>query len=256
MLEETVGLSNKGMRLVGRVMVPDEGPRACLVLFHGFGGWKDETKNLFVKASISATEMGFACVRFDFRFSKTDTNGSESEGTLAQMLPSEWISDAKSIVAYCRERFTGLKLGALGLSMGGLVGCHIAAERLVDAFVSWSGPVDFASDFAEDRAKNTVGKSLERNLDNFMQDVMRYNPIRITPNITVPVLAVAGEKDETVSPSQARLLFDTTGGRKSLYVIGEADHVFSNHQAEVIGISLAWLKQTILAYGLSSTESQ
>jgi hypothetical protein len=32
--------------------------------------------------------------------------------------------------------------------------------------------------------------------------------------------------------------------------------VFSNHQAEVIGISLAWLKQTILAYGLSSTEGQ
>jgi len=256
MLEETVSITNKGMKLVGRVAVPDKGPEACLVLFHGFGGWKDETKNLFVNASMRATEMGLACVRFDFRFSKTDTNSSESEGTLAQMLPSEWISDAKAIVEYCRERFASLKLGAVGLSMGGLVGCHIAAEGLVDAFVSWSAPVDFASGFAEERAKNTVGKSLGGNLDSFMQDIMKYNPIRVTPNIAVPVLAVAGEKDEMVPPSQARLLFDSTGGAKSLYMIGGADHVFSNHQSEVIGISLAWLKQTILAHGLPSTETQ
>lgn len=247
MLEETVSLANKGMKLVGRVAVPDKGPEACLVLFHGFGGWKDETKNLFVNASMRATEMGLACVRFDFRFSKTDTNSSESEGTLAQMLPSEWISDAKAIVEYCRERFAGLKLGAVGLSMGGLVGCHIAAEGLVDAFVSWSAPVDFASGFAEERAKNTVGKSLEGNLDSFMQDIMKYNPIRVTPNIAVPVLAVAGEKDEMVPPTQARLLFDSAGGRRSFYMIGGADHVFSNHQSEVIGISLAWLNQTLLA---------
>jgi esterase/lipase len=150
-------------------------------------------------------------------------------------------------VEYCRERFAGLKLGAVGLSMGGLVGCHIAAEGLVDAFVSWSAPVDFASGFAEERAKNTVGKSLEGNLDSFMQDIMKYNPIRVTPNIAVPVLAVAGEKDEMVPPTQARLLFDSTGGAKSLYMIGGADHVFSNHQSEVIGISLAWLNQTLLA---------
>jgi dienelactone hydrolase len=255
MLEESISLTNKGMKLVGRVAVPDEGPEACLVLFHGFGGWKDETKKLFVNASVRATEMGLACVRFDFRFSKTDTNGSESEGALTEMLPSEWISDAKAIVAYCRERFIGLKLGAVGLSMGGLVGCHVAAEGLVDAFVSWSAPTDFASGFSEDRAKDTVAKSLVGNFDSFMQDIMKYDPIRITPNITVPVLAVAGEKDEMVPPSQARLLFDSTGGTKSLYMIGGADHVFSNHQAEVIEVSLAWLKQTILARGLS-TEPQ
>jgi len=246
MREETVSLVNKEMKLVGRVAVPDEEPEACLVLFHGFGGYKDETKNLFVNVSMRATEMKFACVRFDFRFSKTDTNGSESDGKLTQMLPSEWISDAKEIVAYCRRRFAGLKLGAIGLSMGGLVGCHIAAEGQVDAFASWSAPVDFGSGFAGQKVRNMLGESLGDNFDSFAQDILKYNPIRITPSITIPVLAVAGEMDDTVLPSQARLLFDSARGRKSLYMIGGADHVFSNHQVEVIDISLTWLKQNLL----------
>ena len=256
MREETVSLVNNEMKLVGRVAVPDEEPEACLVLFHGFGGYKDETKNLFVNVSTRAAEMRFACVRFDFRFSKTDVNGSESDGRLTQMLPSEWMSDAREIVTYCHRRFAGLKLGAIGLSMGGLVGCHMAAEGQVDAFASWSAPVDFASGFVGQKGKNAVAESLGSNFDNFMQDILKYNPIQITPNITVPILAVAGEKDEMVPPSQAKLLFDSAGGRKSLYMIGGADHVFSNHQSEVIGISLAWLKQTILAHGLPSTETQ
>ena len=247
MLEETVGLVNKGMRLVGRVAVPDGSPKACLVLFHGFGGWKDETKDLFVHASARATDMGFACVRFDFRFSKTDANKSESEGTLLDMLPSEWISDARAIVAYCRTKFSDLKLGVVGLSMGGLVGCHVAAEGLVDAFVAWSAPVDFTSGFNQERDKSIVGKSLRGNVDNFMQDVLKYNPVEVVPKIAVPVLAVAGEKDETVPPAQARLLFDSAGGQRSFYIIGGADHVFSSHQTEVIGMSLAWLSQALLA---------
>ena len=256
MLEENVSLTNKGMRLVGRVTVPSGNPRACLVLFHGFGGWKDETKDLFVNASVKAAEMGFACVRFDFRFSKTDTNKSESEGTLLQMLPSEWISDARAIVAYCRKRFAGLKLGAVGLSMGGLVVCHVAAEGLVDAFVAWSAPVDFASDFDEKRDRNTLGKSVGENIDSFMRDIMKCNPISVIPRISVPVLAVAGEKDEAVPPTQARLLFDSTGGKKSFYMIGGADHVFSNHQAEVIGVSLAWLDEVLLKSGSPPTEGR
>jgi len=242
MKDERVTLENKGMKLVGIVSLPDQRPLACIVLFHGFGGWKDESNELFVHAARLATQQGFACARFDFRCSKTDKNGSESDGTLNQMLPSEWISDAELIVSSCRKRFPGLKVGAVGLSMGGLVACNVAARGTVDALAAWSAPVDIEKQDENSDVAASLRKSMGQSFDTFVDDVRMRSPSKVASMITVPVLAVAGEKDATVSPSDAKLLFDSVAGKKSLYMVGGADHVFSSHQAEVIAMTLSWLK--------------
>ena len=242
MREERVTLENKGMKLVGVISLPDRQPLACLIFFHGFGGWKDESNGLFVHAARLATQRGFACARFDFRCSKTEKNGSESDGTLDQMLPSEWISDAELIVSSCRERFQGLKIGAVGLSMGGLVACNIAARATVDALAAWSAPVDIEKQDEKSDVALSVRKSMGQSFNAFVDDVRMHSPSKVASMITIPVLAIAGEKDATVSPSDAKLLFDSVAGKKSLYVVGGADHVFSSHQAEVIAMTLSWLK--------------
>jgi dienelactone hydrolase len=242
MIEERVVLQNKGMKLVGVVSRPDRQPLACLVLFHGFGGWKDETNELFVRTSRSATEQGFACARFDFRYSKTERNGSESDGGLNQMSPSEWISDARLIVAHCRQRFPGLKVGAVGLSMGGLVLCNIAAEGIVDAMAAWSAPMTLEQEQHNEEVVANLRKSMGPSFDAFLEDVRRHSPAKAAPKIGVPVLAVAGEKDAMVPPSDAKLLFDSVPGKKSMLMIGGADHVFSSNQAEVIAMTLSWFR--------------
>lgn len=242
MKDEKVTLENKGMKLVGIVSLPEQRPLACLVLFHGFGGWKDESNGLFVHAARLAIEQRFACARFDFRCSKTEENGSESDGTLNQMLPSEWISDAEAIVSDCRERFPGLKIGAVGLSMGGLVACNVAARGMVDALVAWSAPVNIEQQDENSEMATSLRRSMGKSFDAFVDDVRMCSPSKVASMIAVPVLAVAGEKDAVVPPSDAKLLFDSVAGRKSLYMVGGADHVFSFQQAEVIAMTLSWLR--------------
>jgi len=241
--EETVILYNKGMKLVGRVTVPQGEPSACVVLFHGFSGYKDESGQLFVHAARKAVELSMGCVRFDFRYSKTDKNASESDGSLKGMLPSEWISDAKMIVAEARRRFPDSKVGAIGLSMGGLVAINVAAQGLLDALVTWSAPVDQGRLVSISRIVDFVRSGAVNDVKAFSDDISRCNPIKVASKLVIPVLAVAGELDDTVPPDQARLLFEAAQGGKSIYVVGGADHVFSKQQAEVIGISMAWLSR-------------
>jgi len=246
MREEKVTLENKGMRMIGKLAVPTAPPVACVVLFHGFTGCKDESGNLFVNTSKALVELGMACLRFDFRFSKTDTNASESEGRIEQMMASEWISDARVILSESRKRFPGVRVGAIGLSMGGLVAVNVASEGLLDALVTWSAPADIAAVTVDSKVVDRVQSTMGERFEAFVQDTMKHNPINVASSMKITYLAVAGELDAMVPSSEARKLFDAAKGKKSMYVIGGADHVFSEHQREAIDISAAWLRSMLI----------
>lgn len=229
-------ITNKGMRVVGMLELSTSGPAPAIVLMHGYSGDKDE-HGRFKDASQRLRAMGFAVIRFDFRYGKTPENGSESDGQLIDMTPDEWISDAQAITSYAASlpEIDKERIGVVGLSMGGYTAiCATARDELIRAAVAWSAP-------AKLRPTRRWIKGREHLL-KFRSATNRFVPIRDCKRIAPrPFLAVAGTKDEVVKYHNAVDLFQAAREPKSLYLIGGADHVFSAHQNELLSVTSSWL---------------
>ena len=135
-MEKRFTLKNRGMRIVGIKSIVDDHPRPTVILLHGFTGSKNEAHDLFVKTSDRLVSRGINAVRFDFRFGKTEANQGESEGTIADMTPSKWISDARRITTMVSgmEYADPSRIALIGLSMGGLTAiCEAANDERIAA---------------------------------------------------------------------------------------------------------------------------
>jgi dipeptidyl aminopeptidase/acylaminoacyl peptidase len=242
MVSRRFEIMNKGMRIVGLLELSTSGPMPAIVLMHGYSGDKDE-HGRFQHASQRLQDMGFAVIRFDFRYGKTPENGSESDGQLIDMTPAEWISDAKAITAYA----VGLpeidrgRMGVIGLSMGGYTAiCAAARDELLRAVVAWSAPAKLRPTRRWIRGRE--------HLLRFRSATHRFVPLRDCKRIAPrPFLAVAGTADDVVNYRNAVDLFQAAREPKSLYILGGADHVFSAHQDELLNITLNWLHDKLKA---------
>jgi len=235
-------ITNDGMRIVGVMELPDARPAPAIVLMHGYSGDKDE-HGRFKDASKRLKAMGFAAIRFDFRYGKTPRNGSESDGRLTDMTPDEWISDAKAIISYVAglPEIDRGRIGVIGLSMGGYAAiCAAARDKLIRAAVAWSAPAML-------RPTRRWIKGKEHFL-KFRSATNRFIPLRECKRIAPrPFLAVAGTKDKVVKYENAIDLFQAAREPKSLFLIGGADHVFSAHQDELLDMTLSWIHDKLKA---------
>lgn len=229
-------IKNEGMTIVGIKELPTSRPAPAILLMHGYGGDKDE-HGRYEDASKRLVASGFAAIRFDFRYGKTPGNGSESEGKLSEMTPDEWISDAEAMLSYVAglDGIDAKRIGVIGLSMGGYTAiCASARSKLARAVVEWSAP-------AKLRPTRQWIKGEEHFL-RFMRASSRYVPLRDCRKITPrPFLAVAGTNDKVVNYQDSVSLFKAAREPRSLYLIGGADHVFSRHQDELLGVTIGWL---------------
>lgn len=232
-------IKNKGMKIVGITESPSSVPAPAVVLMHGYSGDKDE-HGRFADASKRLVAMGFAAIRFDFRYGKTPENGSESEGELSEMTPDQWVSDAKVVLSYASSlpEVDAQRIGVVGLSMGGYTAiCAAARSKLAKAVVSWSAPAELRSGLRSSRGQHRR---------KFMRVSRLYVPLRDCRRIAPrPFLAVAGTKDTVVKYKNAVRLFEAAREPKSLYLIGGADHVFSEHQSELLDVTLGWLSEKL-----------
>ncbi|MGQ9513920.1 MAG: alpha/beta hydrolase [Thermoproteota archaeon] len=229
-------ISNGGMRIVGVLELPASRPSPAVILMHGYTGDKDE-HGRFVSASELLRESGFAAVRFDFRYGKTPTNNSESDGKLSEMTPDRWISDAEEVLKYVAKlsEIDRRRIGVIGLSMGGYAAiCASARSRLPKAVVAWSAP-------AKLRPTRRWAKD-EHHLSKFRRACSQFVPLsdcrKISPR---PILLIAGTDDSVVNCRNSIKIFEAALEPKTLCLIGGADHVFSRHQDELMSITLGWL---------------
>ena len=238
-MEKPMLFFNEGMKISG-ILSEVEGSKEIVIFFHGFTGDKNEANNLFVEAENYFNRESISTFRFDFRFSKTNYNKSESEGTIEEMLPSAWISDGLFITREIKQLFSKKKIHLVGLSMGGLVGIHVAVNERVDSLVLWSAVID--SESLLSGSTEWIKNIMPKNYEAFIADFVRNNPIKLYNKLTnTPILIVAGEKDVAVPATQAEK-FHKLLGKSKLVVIPEADHVFSTRKNELFEVTLNWIK--------------
>ncbi len=173
------------------------------------------------------------------------------------VLFSDFITDAKSVVNYFKKDKRFSKIIISGHSQGSLVGMPEANN--VDAYISLEGAgrpidavlieqIDKQAPFLTAQTKIVLDSlsqghivknvplalvSLFRNsVQPFMISWLRYNPQKEIKKIRVPILVVNGTKDIQVSVKDAELLHNANP-KSDLLIIENMNHIFKEIKGDI-----------------------
>jgi fermentation-respiration switch protein FrsA (DUF1100 family) len=76
-----------------------------------------------------------------------------------------------------------------------------------------------------------------------MGDRLKYDLLPEAGKLTMPVLLIAGEKDNSTPPEHQKILYDKLPGKKEFHIIKGAEHTFreKEHLEEIKQIFLKWI---------------
>jgi pimeloyl-ACP methyl ester carboxylesterase len=86
-----------------------------------------------------------------------------------------------------------------------------------------------------------------------MEDRLKYDVLPQANKLTMPVLLVVGDKDESTPPSSQQKLFDMLPGKKELHLIKDSPHTFvePQHLKEVQKILEQWIEAILSPLDIS-----
>ncbi|HMB68100.1 MAG TPA: alpha/beta fold hydrolase [bacterium] len=224
-----------------------EGPFPVVVILHGFKGFKDW--GMFPPTARLLAERGLASVAMN-----TSRNGVEDRleeftdlEAFARNTPGRELGDVRTVVDAIAAGELGAELdaertGILGHSRGGGVAVLAAAsdERL-RCLVTWASIARFLrySERALAEWRRTgrlevpnarTGQLMRMDLsvlEDLEANQARYDLDAAAARLTVPYLAVHGERDEAVGPDDSARLVERAGSaEKRLHVIPRTGHTF------------------------------
>jgi pimeloyl-ACP methyl ester carboxylesterase len=222
------------------IIIADSGP------IDRNGNQKFQKNNTLKKLAESLTIKGIATFRYDKRVVKQIRNRYVNQ----DITFDDFITDAKSVIAYFKSGNTYNNIYIIGHGQGSLVGM-IAALENVDGFISIAGsgqPIDHvileqientAPMFTNDAKKVfdilKQGKTISNypealssifslDIQPFMMNWMQYDPQEIIKQFKIPVLIINGTKDLQVTIEEASLLKHASPNA-SLELIDNMNHI-------------------------------
>ena len=229
--------NRKGMKVC---VVVDENPNSVGLVFlmHGLGGYKEQPQ-LQVIAEIFY-KKGFTAVLFD----TTNTFG-ESDGNYEESTTTNYYEDLEDVVSWAKKQKWYKEPFVLeGHSLGGLC-ILLYAEKNPNEILALapvspvvSGPLSLEMKEKYDKkdleqwrssgwritpseSKPGVIKKLPW---SHMEDRLKYNAIPGASKLTMPVLMVVGEKDDTTPLESIMVLEKVLPGQKEIQIIKNAGH--------------------------------
>lgn len=191
---------------------------------------------------------------YDKRIIKQMKEGNLEEGKLNF---TDFINDAKDVIAFFKEQKKYGKIIIAGHSEGSLIGM-IAANGNADAFISLAGAgrtidliiteqiekqAPFLKKETEDNFKILKsGKTFElknqmlasifrESVQPYMISWINYNPQEEIKKLNIPILIINGNKDIQVSENEAQLLH-SANPKSTLKIIDKMNHIFKEINAE------------------------
>jgi pimeloyl-ACP methyl ester carboxylesterase len=236
----------KKQRIAGFLESPSsadsQNPPGILVC-HGMLSNKDSRKHQQFSERLAA--CGFLVLRFDFSFV------GESEGKLEEMTFTGEVEDLQSAVSFMRTHTNG-PLGLIGSSMGSAVAALYAAQdpqiAALVLMASLARPGDHSPNTeAIYREQGFIDTPLGHIDLGLLDDAKQQDVLGSIAKTKASVLLIHGEKDELIPVQEAMDLFHAAGGSKSIHIMGDADHRFSQdeHVDECARLIVDWFCQHI-----------
>lgn len=255
-----VTFTNRGQKIFGMLHRPVAGTDSLcpgIIMLHGFTGTSVEPHRLFVTTARNLAQKGFYVLRFDFRGS------GQSEGDFADMTYRGEVSDALTAISFLGSQpdVDSVRIGVIGLSLGGAVACHVAgAQPNVTSVVLWA-PATALNRLAESLARAMLNLSQELTIGfvdwsgnrvgpKFMKQLGNERPLAELLKFDGPVLIIHGDNDKAVPLSDSQTIqriFNERQKRVELKVIEGADHTFNSvkWENEVIQATVDWFENTL-----------
>ncbi len=217
-------------------------PAPAVVLLHGLTGSHVENGFLFVGAARRLAAAGIAALRVDFYGS------GDSDGDFVDMTAWTELSDARRIFDFAASQpeVDPKRIGVLGFSMGGGVAALLAGvEPRIRSMVAWAPSLDpRLADLLMSMPSPPYYGGLELG-QGFIQSLREVKPLEGLAKFNGPVLALHGDKDETVSFGSGALFAEKTGGR--LQLIENANHTFDHPawRAELFDATVKHFAETL-----------
>lgn len=246
--EETVDFLVDGQKVVGTLALPDGGPAPVVLLFHGFGGNRNELEipevkeGIYTRAAHALADKGYASLRIDFRGS------GDSDGEFVDTTYSKQIADGTAAVDFLAKdpRVDGSKLAIIGWSQGGLVASAVAgrtgAPKGVALWAAVGEPeVTFSKLLGADKIAaglKTGNTPLELPMpwgfslymkQPYFEEIATTHPLEEIAAYKGPLFVAEGTTDEVIAIGTGEKFIAAHDGEEQLF-IRPMDHGFNSAQ--------------------------
>ena len=234
-----------------------ENQKGLAFVMHGLSGFKEQPHiQTFAEAF---KEKGFTTVLFD-----TTHSFGESDGNYEDATPTSYYEDLEDVIGWAKTQgwyeepfyLAGHSIGSLCIALyaekhpyevkgiaptstmvSGTLSNEAKKKYMKEEFEKWK---ETGWHISESRSKPGVIRKLKW---SFVEDSLKYDLLPQAEKLTMPVLLIVGEKDESTPPEHQELLYNALPGPKELHIIKGAQHTFRDpeHLKQIKGIFLKWI---------------
>ncbi len=248
--------NRKGQNAVVLLEVP-QNQKGLAFVMHGLSGFKEQPHiAIFAEAF---NDKGFTVVRFD----TTNTYG-ESDGKYEDATTTNYYEDLEDVIDWAKSQpwyqepfyLAGHSLGGIciilyaenypekvkGLApISTVVSGKLSAEteKHKRILVDWE-----KTGWRAEKSKSIPGL-IKRLKWSHMVDRLKYDVLPQVGSLTMPVLLIVGEEDESTPVEHQKILYESIPStKKELHIIKSAPHTFreAGHLKEIKKIFSDWIK--------------
>ena len=257
---EKVFIKNRDGKKVCVVIEQAQNPKGLALLMHGLSGNKNEEQVVNLAQVLAA--HSYTVVRFD----TTNTYG-ESEGSFEESTPIGYYNDLVDVITWAKAQawytepyvLGGTSLGGLCITLfaenyprevkGLILQSPVISGKLLCESPKWQAqlPEWKQTGYRVETSKShpDVVKKLPY---SYVQEILYYDSLSEAFKLTMPVLVMVGEKDQTTPVEHQQVLFAALPGKKEFRVIKDAPHTVRDSE-QLMGIRNIldqWVKSTFV----------
>src|SRR3990167_2947616 len=230
-------------------------PQGLAFIMHGLGGFKEQ---LHIKTfAKSFKNADYTVVRFD----TTNTFG-ESDGDYGNATTTNYYEDLEDVIGWAEnQKFYQAPFSLIGHSLGGLC-VALYAEKYpekIKGLAPISTVVSYELSCETSKYKKTMEEwrrtgwrvtesssqpgLIKRLKWSHMIDRSKYNLLPEANKLTMPVLMIVGDQDDSTLPEHQKIFYERLPGKKEFHIIKGATHTFKDpeHLKELEEIFDQWI---------------
>lgn len=229
--------------------------KGLVIIAHGLGGNKDELQIVTVAEVFKEKHYTVVC------FDATNTFG-ESDGTYEDATVTSYKEDLENVITWVKKQSWYREPFVLvGHSLGGITTTLYAEEHpkevkalapisaVISGNLSTKTPkyISTRANWEKEgwiaEKSSTVPSRIKRLPWSHMVDRLKYDVLPNTNKLTMPVLCIVGDMDDTTPPEHQKLFYEKLQGRKEMHIIKDASHTFKTpeHLNEIKQIFCKWI---------------
>jgi len=251
-------IKNRKGQNISVLLELSENSRGLAFVMHGLSGFKEQDHiKIFAGAFLG---KGFSVVRFD----TTNTFG-ESDGNYEDATTTNYYEDLEDVISWTKSQKWFRKPFALaGHSLGGICTALYAENHPEE--VSGLAPIstvvsgelsmqteankNVIEEWKQTGWRTEIGHTgiVKRLKWGHMEDRLKYDLLSKTEKLTMPVLLIVGDQDESTPVQHQQILYDKLPGKKEIHIIKGAPHTFRepHHLQQVCELFDEWIEKNLL----------